>query len=84
MIGETGTAARAEVRNWLLRNGKGLTETTLTDTTPLLDGRHITSLQIPELLMLLESLRQCPLDLSALKAGDLRDVKTICGRFLGE
>jgi hypothetical protein len=80
----TADSARAEVRSWILRNAKDLTDTSLTDTTPLLEARHVTSLLVPDLLLLLESLRQEPIDLSALKAGDLKDLRTIYDRFLPE
>lgn len=74
--------ARAEVRHWVLRNATDLTEDRLTETTPLLEGRIITSLHIPELLLLLERLRCRPIDLSALRPGDLKDLATIYARFL--
>ncbi|HWL85006.1 MAG TPA: hypothetical protein VNO21_04355 [Polyangiaceae bacterium] len=78
------TTAREEVRNWVLLHAKDLSEASLTDTTPLLEARHITSLLVPDLLLLLESLRQEPIDLANLKAGDLRDLRTIYARFLPE
>lgn len=77
-------AARAELRNWVLRNAMDMTEDRLTETTPLLEGRILTSLHIPELLLLLERLRRAPIDLSALQPGDLKDLATIYARFLGE
>ena len=83
MIANTETA-RAELRNWVLRNARELTEDRLTETTPLLEGRIITSLHIPELLLLLERLRCEPIDLSALQPGDLKDLATIYARFLSD
>lgn len=77
-------AARAEVRHWVLRNATDLTEDQLTDTTPLLEARIITSLHVPELLLLLERLRCEPIDLSELGPGDLKDLATIYARFLSD
>ncbi len=77
----TATACQA-LFAWVLRKGKGLTPETLTGTTPLLEGRHVTSLQIPELILYLEHLRGEPIDVMAMKAGDFRDLDTICTRFL--
>jgi len=74
--------ARAELRGWVLSTAPGLAEDKLTDTTPLLEARLITSLHVPELLLLIERLRGRPIDLSALSAGDLKDLATICARFL--
>jgi len=71
----------AAIRNWVLSRAKNLTESTLDETTPLLEARHITSLHVPELLLLIESLRQRPVDLSQLRPGDLKDLRTISARF---
>ena len=83
MMSEVETEkARAEVRSWVLRKVPQLTDDALTETTPLLEARLITSLHVPDLLLLLEGLRREPIDLSALKPGDLKDLKTIYSRFL--
>jgi hypothetical protein len=74
--------ARAELFGWLVRKGKGLDPATLTRSTRLLEGRHITSLQIPDLLLFLESLREHPIDVTRLRAGDFDDIDTICARYL--
>lgn len=75
-------SALDQLRRWILKNARGLTEETLDETTPLLAGRHLTSLQVPELLLFIESLRREPIDVSKLGEGDLKDIRTICERFL--
>ena len=75
-------SALDQLRRWLLKNARGLTEETLDETTPLLAGRHLTSLQVPELLLFIESLRREPIDVSNLGEGDLKDMRTIRERFL--
>jgi hypothetical protein len=83
-LAEKSNQAREEVRRWVLQHAKNITEAELSDTTPLLEARHITSLLVPDLLLLLESLREAPIDLASLKAGDLKDLRTIYSRFLPE
>ena len=74
--------SRAALFEWVLRKGRGLSPDELTGTTPLLQARHIRSLQIPELILFLEKLRDRPVDVLQLRAGDFADIDTICGRFL--
>jgi hypothetical protein len=66
----------------VLQAARNLDDETLTDTTPLFEARHLTSLNVPELLMTLEELRGSALDLATLKPGDLQDLRTIYERFL--
>jgi hypothetical protein len=79
----TDADPRAQLVEWVLERGKGLTRGTLAGDTPLLERRHLTSLQLPELLLFLEALRDAPIDVTKLCAGDLRDIDTICERYLG-
>jgi hypothetical protein len=80
----THADSRAQLVEWVLERGNGLTRETLAGDTPLLERRHLTSLQLPELLLLLEALRDAPIDVTKLCAGDLRDINTICERYLGD
>jgi len=77
-------SAVRDLRSWLLANGRNLREDTLTDSTALFEQRHITSIQVPDLLLLIESLRGKAIDLAALRPGDLKDLRTITARFLSE
>ncbi|MBO0805721.1 MAG: hypothetical protein J2P25_21940 [Nocardiopsaceae bacterium] len=72
-----------ELRAWITSRARDLPPGGLTDDLPLLAGRHLTSLQIPELILLLERLRRSPIDVERLGAGDFQDVATIAARFLG-
>jgi hypothetical protein len=78
----TPADSRAQLVEWVLDRGKGLTRDTLAGDTPLLERRHLTSLQLPELLLFLEALRDAPIDVTKLCAGDLRNIDTICERYL--
>ncbi|GAB1646553.1 hypothetical protein [Krasilnikovia sp. MM14-A1259] len=74
----------AALRVWITQRARGLPPEGLTDDLPLLDGRHLTSLHIPELILLLERLRGAAIDVQRLQPGDFRDVATIAQRFLPE
>lgn len=76
------TAARLALRRWVLQTARNLDDETLTDTTRLFEARHLTSLNVPELLITLEELRGSALNLATLKPGDLQDLRTIYERFL--
>jgi len=70
------------LRSWVARKAKDLPPEGLADDLPLLEGRHLTSLHIPELILLLEGLRGEAIDVERLQAGDFRDLRTIAARFL--
>jgi hypothetical protein len=72
----------AQLRAWVSARASDLPPGGLTDDLPLLAGRHLTSLHIPELILFLERLRRQPIDVEVLGAGDFRDVATIAARFL--
>lgn len=72
---------RAAIRDFVLRWGQDVDPTRFDDTTPLLESRHLTSLQVPELLLLIEELRGEEVDVLDLRAGDLHDIDTIVERF---
>lgn len=72
-----------ELRSWVTSKARGLPAEGLTDDLPLLEGRHLTSLHIPQLILLLERLRKAPVDVEELNAGDFRDIATIGAKFLG-
>lgn len=73
----------AELRAWVAGKARDLPPGGLTDDLPLLAGRHLTSLHIPELLLLLERLRGSTIDADRLGPGDFHDIRTIAARFLG-
>jgi hypothetical protein len=74
--------ARLALRAWIVAAAPSLTDATLTDTTPLFADHHLSSLHLPELILTLERLRGRRIDLATLKASHLRDVESLCARFL--
>jgi hypothetical protein len=72
---------REELRSWVLTKANHLTVGELTDHTALFAERHLRSVHLPELLLLLERLRGTPIDVENLWAGDFRDIDAIVLRF---
>ena len=73
--------AKQKLRGWILANGRGVTADTLTDDTPLLERRIITSLQIMDLILLVEELSGKRIQVDQLKPGTFRNVRSILARF---
>lgn len=73
--------ALAELRSWVHAKAG---HPGLTDHTPLFAGRHLRSVQLPELLLLLERLRGARIDVERLEPGDFHSIATIADRFLVE
>lgn len=73
--------AKDTIRSWAISRAKSPAPDQIDDTTPLFADRHLTSLHVPELLLLLERLRGEPIDPEGLLPGDFRDVSTIVKRF---
>lgn len=76
------TAARAALRDWVAARARDIDPGQLTDTTALFEDGVLTSLQFPELILLIERLRGREIDVTALAPGDFRDVATIVDRFV--
>jgi hypothetical protein len=74
--------ALAQLRDWVASRARDLPPGGLTDDLPLLAGRHLTSLHIPELILVLERLRGEAVDVDALQPGDFQDIRSISARFL--
>jgi len=74
---------RAALRTWILSKASTLDDGTLGDRTALFEDRHLRSVHLPELLLLLESVRGAPIDVDDLAPGDFRDVATLVARFGG-
>jgi hypothetical protein len=74
--------ARDILRSWVLAKAKNLDAEVLTDRTPLFAERHLRSIHLPELILLLERLRGEPIDVESLGPGDFRDIETLIARFV--
>ncbi|HWB71808.1 MAG TPA: hypothetical protein VG452_06280 [Egibacteraceae bacterium] len=72
---------RAALRTWLCERNPGLSPDQIDDRTPLIESRYLTSLQVVDLLLLVEQLRAGPIDPAALRPGVFRDINTIYATF---
>jgi hypothetical protein len=73
--------AKDAIRSWAVSRAKSSAPDQIGETTPLFADRHLTSVHVPELLLLLERLRGEPVDAEGLAPGDFRDIDTIVRRF---
>lgn len=73
--------ARDTIRAWVTSKAKPGEAGQIDDTALLFADRHLTSVHVPELLLLLERLRGESIDPTALGPGDFRDINTIVRRF---
>lgn len=79
-----GPRVRERLREWVVARSGRIRAEDLRDDTPILEQRIITSLQIPELMLLIEELSGRPVDASRLKPGAFRDIATIERNFFGD
>jgi hypothetical protein len=73
-----------QLRAWIAGKARDLPPQGLTDDLPLLAGRHLTSMHIPELILLLERLRGQEIEIDRLQGGDFQDINTIRAKFLAD
>ena len=77
-------SAKDRLRTWILENGRRIDGVELTDETPLLEKRILSSLQIADLLLFLEELRGTPVELEGLTGASFRDLASMSRAFLAE
>ena len=75
---------RQVIRTWVEQHGRNLRPGDLHDTTPILEQRIISSLQIIDMILMLENLVERPIDIGELKPGVFKDIDTICRTFFQE
>lgn len=74
--------ARQALRRWVQNNSPAPPGDEFDDTTPLIASGHLTSLQVTDLLLFVEEMRNAPLDPASLRPGVFRDIDTIYATFL--
>lgn len=75
---------RRLLREWIIATSARVSRVALRDDTPLLETRIVTSLQLMDLIVFLESLAGKPIAAERLAPGSFRDIDTICRNFLEE
>ena len=77
-------SSKERLRAWVLEHGRRIDGVELTDQTPLLEKRILSSLQIADLLLFLEELRGTPVELEGLNGASFRDLDSMTRNFLAE
>ena len=75
---------REAVRQWIVSKSGKIHLEELKDDTPIIEQRIISSLQIMDLILLIEKLSGKPIDVDTLKPGVFKNVDVIVANFLKE
>ena len=77
----TEPEVREALRRWVRDRNPDLAAGEPDDATPLIERRYLTSLQVADLLVHIERLRQAPVDPTALRPGAFRSIDAIWAAF---
>lgn len=72
---------RDALRAWIREHNPDVPDGEPADDSPLIERRYLTSLQVADLLVHIEELRQTPIDPTKLKAGVFRTIDAIHAAF---
>jgi len=72
---------RDALRAWVREHNPDVPPDEPADATPLIERRYLTSLQVADMLLYIEQLRQAPLDPTRLRAGVFRSIDAIYTAF---
>ena len=74
---------RDALRQWIANTSGKASAGDLTDDTPLFRGGILKSVQISDLILYIEELAECAVDVEQIKPGVFRDIDTIYRNFFG-
>ena len=72
---------KAALKEWIAKKSGKVAAADLTDATPIIEQRIISSLQVMDLILHLERLRGKPVEVESLKPGAFRTVGDIYTNF---
>lgn len=78
------TSIRRALRDWVIKNSGRIKPEALTDDTPIIEQRIISSLQVMDLILFVEKLTGKPIDVEHLKPGVFRNISAIYRNFFPE
>ena len=81
MKAEAEAEVRQALRDWVLKTSGKIKLDELTDETPIIEQRIISSLQIMDLILFLEQQTGQPIDVTQLKPGVFRNISVIYRNF---
>ena len=74
--------AKSELRGWILERAQAGPDTKLENDTPVLEEGLLSSLDVVELILFIESLKGDEVDVDDIEPESFRDVDTIYASFL--
>jgi hypothetical protein len=80
-IDHDGPEVRATLRDWIASRAQDADATPALDGVRLFEQRVLTSLHLPELILLIERLRREPVDVTTLTAADVASIDAIVARW---
>ena len=72
---------RQSLRDWIVKKNGKIRPEDLSDQTPIIEQRIISSLQVMDLIFYLEQLSGNPIEVDDLKPGVFRDIDSIYRNF---
>ena len=72
---------RKTLREWIVNKNGRLSAHDLVDDTPIIERRIISSLQLTDLILMLEKLSGNPIEAEMLRPGAFRDINAIYRNF---
>ncbi len=75
---------RDSIRQWIVKKSGKIRSEELKDDTPIIEQRIISSLQIMDLILLIEHLSGRAIDVNSLKPGVFKNIDTIVANFMKE
>lgn len=77
----SGAEIRDQLRTWIRKRAKLTADKPLNDDTPILEANLLTSLDVAELFVYIESLRGEEVDLATVEPTVLKDIDTLYTAF---
>jgi acyl carrier protein len=77
----TAEEIRQSLRDWVAKTNGKIRPEDLSDQTPIIEQRIISSLQVMDLIFFLEQLSGKPIEVDDLKPGVFRDIDSIYRNF---
>jgi acyl carrier protein len=78
---KTEIEIRQSLREWIAKTNGKIRADDLNDDTPIIERRIISSLQLTDLILMLEKLSDNLIDVEMLKPGAFRDINAIYQNF---
>lgn len=78
---KTETEIKNALRDWIVKTNGKIQSEELSDDTPIIEQRIITSLQVMDLIFFIEKLSERSIEVESLKVGVFRNINAIYDNF---